>query len=353
MTELPKTLATDAGRAQADAYANAMLCVQQCNPTADTDPYVDSGKVDWFNRSESYDDIDARLDQQALEVSDTRQAANDERKRAQELLAAGNSIEADCALASARQLDAQANSNVRRVLQNRRLFSERFTRMAEEGRWAEVASDLVAAIKSPEADHALRVACTQCLREIAPSFLGDTAIRFDARWLADRAGIPLRTAQELMSDANRIEAGIAALFIDTELGSRKALQEFASEAPSTQRARASTVQAHLTQHLLACGMATEKRKRTGSVSVTELRALAYIGRNDETGWAHLLALSPAHRTEWLGQMIEARERQTAIEERRSERMNRALRQIKSDLKNKRGSRQRASENSAASGKDAA
>ena len=84
MSELPKTLATNAERAQADAFANNLLNAPE---TAEVDPYVHGGpKIDWFNRSESYDDIDARLDRQALEISDTRRAAQAERKRAQKLL---------------------------------------------------------------------------------------------------------------------------------------------------------------------------------------------------------------------------------------------------------------------------
>ncbi|WP_271565726.1 hypothetical protein [Bradyrhizobium sp. CCBAU 11386] len=54
MSELPKTLATDAERARADAYANNLL---NTPATVEVDPYVHGGaKIDWFNRSESYDD---------------------------------------------------------------------------------------------------------------------------------------------------------------------------------------------------------------------------------------------------------------------------------------------------------
>ncbi|UGY14898.1 hypothetical protein HAP48_0041245 [Bradyrhizobium septentrionale] len=322
---------------------------------AESDPYVESGtKFDWFNRAESYDDIDARLDQQAFEINDTRQAANSERKRARELLASGDRAGADYAHAFARELNAQANSNLRRVLRNGRLFSERFARAAEEARWAEVAADLAAAVRSPDADHALKVACTQCLREIAPAFLGDAASEFDSRWLAKRAEIPLRTAQELVSDANRLEGCIAALMIDTEFGSRKALQALADETPLKQREIANSVRAYLPRYLVQHGIVSEKRKRKGSISVAELRALTFIGRNEEAGWTYLTALpSAAERTEWLGRQIEFRERQLEIDQRRSERTNGIIRQIKADQKNKIGSRQRGAKTLAAQEKDAA
>ncbi|MGY4570808.1 hypothetical protein [Bradyrhizobium sp. USDA 3256] len=321
---------------------------------AEADPYVEGGtKFDWFNRAESYDDIDARLDRQAFEINDTRRAANSERKRARELLASGNAAEAEYAHAFARELNAQANSNLRRVLRNGRLFSERFARAAEECRWSEVADDLAAAIKSPDADHALKVACTQCLREIAPAFLSDNASAFDSHWLTKRVGVPLRTAQELLSDANRLEGCIAALMIDTEFGSRKALQAIAEENPSKQREIANGVRAYLPQYLLQHGIAVEKRKRKGSISVTELKALAFIGRNEETGWAYLTALPTVERTEWLGRQIEFRERQLEVDQRRSERTNGIIRQIKADQKNKISSRQRGAKTLAAREKDAA
>lgn len=104
---------------------------------------------------------------------------------------------------------------------------------------------------------------------------------------------------------------------------------------------------------MAHGMAAEKRSRIGSMSVTELRALAFIGRNEETGWTHLLVLSPVQRTEWLGRMIEAKERQIEIDARRSARMNRTLRQIKVDQANKLCSRQRNAKKHATYDRDAA
>jgi hypothetical protein len=246
------------------------------------------------------DDLDERIRQNAVELEDIRQAAQRDEDRAKAYRAAGEYERAEEAEKDAHELRQLAANTARQVLRVHDLFSEAFSHAVNGGHWHIAQAHLLDAIRSNDADHALKIACAKALAEIA-SFApqGDDGGAFDGQWLANLSGIPLRTAQDLVESARSLESGVASILTGTEHGSRKAVRDFIEMTPARQRELLKLVRTFVTRYLIEQEIKKEKRQRSRNISITELRALTVIRLNNEEGWNHLLSLDTDAANTWL------------------------------------------------------
>ena len=293
---------------------------------------------DYFGRGNSLDE-DATFSQNAAELDDIKQAAQRDEDLAKALLESNanerprNALErAEEADRHARELRQLAAATARQVLRTHELFSEAFTHAVNGGHWNVAQAHLLDAIKSADADHALKVACVKALAEIVSFVPGDNGSPFDGPWLAELAGIPLRSAQDLIASAHALESGIAAILVGTEYGSRKALRELAEMTPARRRAAVKAVRQYLTTYLLEHAAKKEKRQRSRNFSITELRSLALAGLNNEEGWSRLLSLDTDGGNAWLADEVDKALRQRTLSERTEARGKQTLTALKSRIR---------------------
>jgi tetratricopeptide (TPR) repeat protein len=286
---------------------------------------------DHFGRQQAAlapDDDDREVSRDSVE--DMREAAKRDEERAKVLLAQGKRERAKEALKQAHELRELADDKAHNVLRTHELFSEAFSLAVEAGHWHIAQAHLIDAVKSDEADYALKVASVKALAEIA-TFAGDTGADFDGRWLAGLAGIPLRSAQDLIASARDIESGVAVILTGTEHGSRKAVRKLADMTPARRREAVAAVKQCLTRYLLENAIAKERKQRARNISISELRALAFIGCNNEEGWHKLTTLSIDEGNAWLAAAVDETLRKRVLSERTEERAKQTLSDLKSRL----------------------
>jgi hypothetical protein len=230
----------------------------------------------------------------------------------------------------ARELRQLAEFTARNTFRIHALFSEAFAHAVSGGHWHIAQAHLIDAVKSDEADYALKVASTKALAEIA-TFAGDTGSDFDGRWLAELAGIPLRTGQDLVASARDIESGVAVILVGTEHSGRKAFLEIVEMTPARRREVVTAVKRCLTRYLLENAIEKERKQRARNISLAELRALALIGCNDEDGWQKLTTLSVDEGNEWLAAAVDEALRKRVLSERTEERASQTLSELKKRL----------------------
>lgn len=230
----------------------------------------------------------------------------------------------------ARELRQLAAFTARNTFRIHALFSEAFAHAVNGGNWHIAQAHLIDAIKSDEADFALKVASTRALAEIA-TFAGDTGSDFDGRWLSELAGIPPTTARDLITAAHAVESGVAVILTGTEHGGRKAFLEIAEMTPARRREVVTAVKTCLTRYLLENAVEKERKKRTRNLSPTELRALDLIGCNNEDGWHKLTTLSIDEGNEWLAAAVDEALRKRVLSERTEARASQTLSDLKKRL----------------------
>lgn len=263
-------------------------------------------------------------------VEDIEQAAERSKALAAMYKSQGNYERAKEYKRDARELRQLAEFTARNTFRIHALFSEAFAHAVNGGHWHIAQAHLIDAVKSDEADYALKVASTKALAEIA-TFAGDTGAAFDGRWLADLAGIPLRSAQDLIASARDIESGVAVILVGTEHGTRKAVRELAEMTPARRREAVAAVKACLTKYILENAIEKERKQRTRNISPTELRALDVIGCNNEEGWKKLTTLSIDEGNAWLAAAVDEALKKRVLSERTEERAEQTLSDLKSRL----------------------
>lgn len=278
------------------------------------------------------DDLDDRIRQNALEVDDIRRAAKRDEERSNRFRENGENERADEALRHAHELRQLAASTVRQVFRVHDLFSEAFTHAVNGGHWHVAQAHLIDAIRSSDADYALKVACAKALSEIVTFLPGDNGAAFDCHWLAELAGIPIRTAQDLVASARSLGSGVATILTGTEHGSRKAVREFIEMTPARQRELLKMFRSHVTRFVLEHEIKSEKRRRSRSLSITELRALTLIHLNNEEGWGLVLSLDTHAANAWLAAEMDKAIKQRVLSEESEQRGRDTLASFNSRLK---------------------
>lgn len=273
---------------------------------------------DYFEapRNHSIDEeaVADRLKFNVVELDDIRQAAQRDEQRAKALRASGAHERADEAERHAFELRQLAATTARHVLRVHEIFGEAFAHAANNERWHIARAHLVDAIKSADADYALKVSCAKALAEVAAFTGDDNGTLFDGAWLSAAAGIPLRTAQDLTASARALDSGVAAILTGTEHGSREAVRELIDMTPARQRATINAVRACVTSYLLKHAIGKEKARRSRNLSITELRALMLIGCNNEEGWKRLISLDTDAGNAWLASEVDTALRRRALSE---------------------------------------
>lgn len=230
----------------------------------------------------------------------------------------------------AKELRQLAAFTARNTFRIHTLFSEAFAHAVNGGNWHIAQAHLIDAIKSDEADFALKIASTRALAEIA-TFAGDTGVDFDGRWLSDLADIPSSTARELITAAHAVESGVAVILTGTEHGGRKAFLEIVDMTPARRRAVVTAVKTCLTRYLLENAIERERKQRARNISIAELNALTLIGCNNPDGWHKLTTLSIDAGNEWLAAAVDEALRKRVLSERTELRATQTLSDLKKRL----------------------
>jgi hypothetical protein len=230
----------------------------------------------------------------------------------------------------ARELRQLAAFTARNTFRVHALFSEAFAHAVNGGNWHIAQAHLIDAIRSDEADFALKVASTRALAEIA-TFAGDTGSDFDGRWLSELAGIPPTTARDLITAAHAVESGVAVILTGTEHGGRKAFLEIVEMTPARRRAVVTAVKTCLTRYLLENAIEKERKQRARNISIAELNALTLIGCNNPEGWHKLTTLGIDEGTEWLAAAVDEALRKRVLSERTEARAAQTLSDLKKRL----------------------
>ena len=275
--------------------------------------------LDYFGvRQGHFIDEDAvadRLKTNVVELDDIRQAAQRDEERAKALRASGAHERADEAERHAFELRQLAATTARHVLRMHEIFGEAFAHAVDGGHWHIARAHLVDAIRSADADYALKVSCAKALAEVATFTGDDGGTSFDGAWLSKIAGVPLRTAQDLIASARALDCGVAAILTGTEHGSREAVRKLVDMTPGRRRDAINAVRAYVTSYLLKHAIGKEKARRSRNVSITELRALTLIGCNNEDGWKRLISLDNEAGNIWLAGELDAALARRSLSER--------------------------------------
>jgi len=229
-----------------------------------------------------------------------------------------------------RELRQLAAFTARNTFRIHALFSEAFAHAVNGGNWHIAQAHLIDAIKSDEADFALKVASTRALAEIA-TFAGDTGSDFDGRWLSELTGIPSSTARELIAAAHAVESGVAVILTGTEHGGRKAFLEIVEMTPARRRAVVTAVKTCLTRYLLENAIEKERKQRSRNISIAELNALTLIGCNNPDGWHKLTTLGIDEGNEWLVAAVDEALRKRVLSERTEARASQTLSDLRKRL----------------------
>lgn len=276
----------------------------------------DTACFEYFEAQQNDEEkVVARLKANAVELDDIRRAAQRDEERAKTLRASGAHERADEAERHAFELRQLAATTARHVLRVHEIFGEAFAHAFNSERWHVARAHLVDAIKSADADYALKVSCAKALAEVAAFTGDDGGSSFDGAWLSKAAGIPLRTAQDLTASARALDSGVAAILTGTEHGSREAVRKLIDMTPARRRDAIHAVRACVTSYLLKHAIGKEKARRTRNVSITELRALTLIGCNNEDGWKRLISLDNEAGNTWLAGELDAALARRALSER--------------------------------------
>ena len=286
---------------------------------------------------EYFEERDADQIANAIEIDDIRQAAERDEARARALRAKGDHERAKEAERDARELRQLVAVTARRILQVHELFSAAFFHAVEGEHWVVAQAHLIDAIKSNEADYALKISCAKALSEIAHYLPGDTG-EFDGKWLTALTGIPLRTAQDYIAGARSLESGVAAIITGTDYGDRAGVRNLVAMTPAKRyEVVHGYISNYLTKYLVTHSITKEKRRRSRNFSITEMRALSVIGLNNEEGWAALLACDSEAGTAWLAAALDAKLRkddrnQRALSEATVSRGNHALTELNTRIR---------------------
>ena len=203
-----------------------------------------------------------------------------------------------------RELKALMADSIRKKLDVHAIYSGALATDMLRGDFRAAHERLCALVKDDNADPALKIAGVKSIIEIAPLSGADNGENFDGAWLAKTVGIPLRTAQDLITVARSLESGIASMLVGTEDGDRKGLRALAKLTPARRRKAVEALREHLTLHLLEFAARREKARRTRNVSLSELKALSAIGLNNPEGWAALTEQSVKDGKRWLAATLD-------------------------------------------------
>ncbi|MDX2277913.1 MAG: hypothetical protein NW206_20885 [Hyphomonadaceae bacterium] len=270
-----------------------------------TDPVT--REQDAAREHEYFEEREADQIANAIEIDDIRQAAERDEARAKLLRAKGEHERAKEAERDALELRQLVAVTARRILQVHELFSATFFHAVAGEHWAVAQAHLIDAIRSNEADYALKLSCAKALSEIAQYLPGGTGVEFDGKWLAELTGIPLRTAQDYIASARNLESGVAAIITGTDYGDRAGVRNLVAMTPAKRyEVVHGYISNHLTKYLVAHSITKEKRRRSRNFSITEIRALSVIGLNNEQGWAELLSRDNDAGTAWLAAELDAK-----------------------------------------------
>jgi hypothetical protein len=203
-----------------------------------------------------------------------------------------------------RELEALMADTVREKLDVHAIYSGGLAADMLRGDFHGAHERLCTLVKDDNADAALKIAGVKSIIEIAPLSGADNGEDFDGAWLAKTVGIPLRTAQDLITLAHSLESGIASMLVGTEGGGRKGLRALAKLTPARRRKAVEALKEHLTLSLLEFAAKREKARRTRSISLSELDALDAIGLNNREGRKALTEQSVKDGKQWLATALD-------------------------------------------------